>query len=249
MTRVTLLGVEVDLVTIDDLNAAIAEAVRKGKKIVIAHHNLHSVYLYARDSKMRALYRMADVVHIDGMSLVLWGRLLGYPVRRKHRVTYVDWVRPLMAEAARRGWRVFYLGGRPGVAERAAARLRAEFQGLNILTRHGYFDTVGAENEAIVQNINAVSPHILMVGMGMPRQEHWVLDNVGRLRVNAILLAGACFDYIAGVVPTPPRWSGKFCLEWVFRLIAEPRRLWRRYIVEPVYLIPRAIRDICIRVR
>ncbi|RUT04502.1 hypothetical protein DSM107010_57820 [Chroococcidiopsis cubana SAG 39.79] len=72
-----------------------------------------------------------------------------------------------------------------------------------------------------------------MLGIGMPRQEHWILDNLDRLSANAILTAGAAMDYVAGAVPTPPRWAGQFGLEWLFRLLAEPQRLWRRYSIEP----------------
>lgn len=244
MGRLTLLGVEVDPVSMNDLHAVIGKAITEGRQIVIAHHNLHSVFLFHRDPKMRAFYSKADVIHIDGMPLVYWGRLMGKPLEPEHRITYVDWVRPLMAEAKRQGWRVFYLGGKPGVAERAAERLRSEFPGLSLQTHHGFFDVTGKENRDILDKINAYRPHVLMVGMGMPRQEHWVLDNLERLRVNAILTAGACFDYVAGAIPTPPRWMGRLGLEWAYRLFSEPRRLWRRYLVEPWYLVPYALSDL-----
>lgn len=169
---------------------------------------------------------------------------MGKPLEPEHRVTYVDWVRPLMAEAKRQGWRIFHLGGKPGVAERAAEKLRSEFPGLLLQTHHGYFDMAGKENKDILEKINAFRPHVLMVGMGMPRQEHWVLDNLEHLGVNAILTAGACFDYVAGAIPTPPRWMGRLGLEWAYRLFSEPRRLWRRYLVEPWYLVPYALSDL-----
>lgn len=244
MGRLTLLGVEVDPVNIETLNARIQQAVDKGQRVVIANHNIHSVFLFHTDPKMRAFYDKADLIHIDGMPLVYWGRLMGKPLGPEHRVTYVDWVRPLMAEARRCGWRVFYLGGRPGVAERAAEKLRSEFPGLLLQTHHGYFDVIGNENEEVLRKINTYRPHVLMVGMGMPRQEHWVLDNLERLRVNAILTSGACFDYVAGVIPTPPRWMGPLGLEWAYRLLSEPRRLWHRYLAEPWYLVPYAVNDL-----
>lgn len=238
----TLLGVQVHALTIPDLNAQIAQAVADGQMRVIGNHNLHSVYLNSRDEKMRRFNRQADLIHIDGMPLVVWGRLLGYPLRAEHRVTFMDWVWSLMEEAARQGWRVFYLGGKPGVAERAAQVLRARYPGLCIETRHGYFEP--AENEAILAQIAAFAPQVLMVGMGMPRQEHWVLDNREGIRANAVLLSGACFDYIAGAVPTPPRWMGRLGLEWLFRLATEPARLAKRYLVEPWSIIPLALKDL-----
>lgn len=191
---------------------------------------------------MRMFYERADIIHIDSMPLVYWARLLGYPVTHDQRVTYVDWVHPLLATAAYQGWRVFYLGGKPGVAARAAEYLRTQYPSLMIATHHGYFRP--DENVAILATIADFQPHILMVGMGMPRQEYWILDNLDRIRANAILTAGACFDYIAGEIPTPPRWMGRVGLEWLYRLISEPQRLSRRYLVEPWSLVPLMIKDI-----
>jgi len=242
MARLTLLGVTVDPLTIAELNERIAKAVARGERWIIAHHNLHSVYLHHRDPKMRAFFARAHVVHIDGMPLIYWARVLGYPVTKQHRVTYVDWVHPLMATAAAEGWRVFYLGGKPGVAARAAEKLRRQYSGLVLETRHGYFTP--EENDAVLEEIARFQPHVLMVGMGMPRQEHWVLDNLERISANAILTAGACFDYVAGVIPTPPRWMGHMGLEWLYRLWSEPRRLARRYLLEPWFLVPLVITDL-----
>lgn len=235
----TLLGSWVNAFTIPELNALIADAITRSQHWIIANHNLHSIYLYHHDAKMRAFYAKADYIHMDGMALVLLGRLLGLPLKREHRVTYADWIIPLIAEAAQRGWHVFYLGSQPGVADQGARILQQRFPSLQIATAHGYFDARpdSQENRAVLAAINAYQPHVLMVGMSMPRQEYWVLDNLEQLSANAILTAGAAMDYVAGAVPTPPRWAGRLGLEWLFRLVAEPRRLWRRYLVEPWFLV------------
>jgi N-acetylglucosaminyldiphosphoundecaprenol N-acetyl-beta-D-mannosaminyltransferase len=154
-----------------------------------------------------------------------------------------------MAKARQSGWRVFYLGGEPGVAERAAEVLRGEFPGLQIATHHGYFTLNGEGNRGVLKAIADCSPQVLMVGMGMPRQEHWVVDNLEHIRADAILTAGACFDYVAGAIPTPPRWMGRVGLEWLYRLSAEPGRLWRRYLLEPWSLLRPAVRDVVHRLR
>jgi N-acetylglucosaminyldiphosphoundecaprenol N-acetyl-beta-D-mannosaminyltransferase len=229
------LGVRVGAYTIDDLHAVIGDAVRADTRVVIANHNMHSVALARRDAKFRAFFDAADVTHVDGMPLVPLGRMLGAPLTRAHRVTYVDWVPALMAEAERRQWRVFSLGGRPGVGEQGAAVLRARHPALEIATGHGYFDqrAGSTESEAVLARIAAFRPHVLLVGLGMPRQEHWAYDHRGRIAANATLMAGAALDYVAGAVPTPPRWAGRWSLEWAFRLAAEPKRLGTRYLVEP----------------
>ncbi|MBW4626549.1 MAG: WecB/TagA/CpsF family glycosyltransferase [Brasilonema octagenarum HA4186-MV1] len=240
------LGVQVDALSIPELNSLIAQSIKRDKKWIIAHHNLHSLYLHHHDPKMRAFYAKADYAHIDGMPLVLLGKLLGFPLKREQRVTYADWVWPLMAEAAVKGWRVFYLGSKPGVAERGARILREKFPGLQISTNHGYINIQkgSPESLATLAAINAYQPHVLMVGMGMPRQEHWTLDNLEHIHTNAILTSGACMDYVAGAVPTPPRWMGKFGLEWLYRLLSEPKRLWRRYLLEPWFVARLFLREI-----
>lgn len=100
------------------------------------------------------------------------------------------------------------------------------------------------QNLETLAAINAYQPHVLMVGMGMPRQEYWILDNIEHIHTNAILTAGACMDYLAGAIPTPPRWMGKMGLEWLYRLLSEPKRLWRRYLVEPWFVAGLFLREI-----
>lgn len=245
----SLLETRVDALTIKDLHAYIADSIREGNRRIFASHNLHSLYLRRTDAKLREFYDRAEYIRIDGMAIVLLGRLLGLPLRREHRVTYVDWLPLFMAEATRAGWRIFYLGSKPGVGESAASILRARFPGLQIATAHGYFDARAdsPENQSIIDAINAFRPHVLMVGMGMPRQQHWVLENHEKLAVNAISTSGAALDYVVSEIPTPPRWSGQIGLEWLFRLLAEPRRLAGRYLVEPWYILPLVVKELLAR--
>ena len=244
--RVGVLGVQVDALSSEDLNGIVETAVRAGRKVVIAHHNLHSIALWHREPGLRGFCERADFAHIDGMPIIWWGRLLGHPLQARHRVTYVDWFPLLLGLAARSDWRVFYLGSARGVAERGAELMRARFPGLQIYTRHGFFHAVpgSAENTAVLEEIRLVRPHILMVGMGMPRQERWIVQHLDCLEANVILPAGACMDYFAGTAPVPPRWLGRVGLEWAYRLVREPQRLGWRYLVEPWSLLPAAWRDL-----
>ena len=221
-----------------ELNYLIAKAVERKAKWIIANHNLNSLYIYHQKSEMRAFYNKADYIHIDGMALVLLGKFFGIPCKRKHRVTYADWVWSLMEKAAQHDWRILYLGSKPGVAAKGAKVLQNKYPNLHIDTIHGYFNPSpdSPENQAVLEKINAYQPHVLMVGMGMPRQEQWILKNIDNINTNAILSSGACIDYVAGVVKTPPRWMGKFGVEWLYRLITEPGRLWKRYLIEPWFI-------------
>lgn len=237
---VAFLGLTMQPKSMPEMNQLVDQGIREHRKWIIANHNLHSVYLFHRHAKLREFYAKAHWTYLDGMPLVALGRLYGYPLQREHRVTNADWTGPLMELAARRGWRVFNLGSPKEVAEQASVKLRGLYPTLQLEVSDGYFDAShgSEENEALVKRINAYQPDLLLVGMGMPRQEFWTQENFSRLNAHVILSStGAAFDYLAGAVPTPPRWSGRIGLEWMFRLANEPRRLFTRYLIEPWYIL------------
>jgi N-acetylglucosaminyldiphosphoundecaprenol N-acetyl-beta-D-mannosaminyltransferase len=232
-----VLGCRINALTANDLTDLVEDAVKSRESCIIANHNLHSLYLYQRDSKVRELFAQAKWIHADGMGIVLLGRAVGARLTRSVRVTYVDWLPLLLKRAADQNWQIFYLGSKPGVAEKGAEVLRERFPGLRLTTTHGYFDPAGEENERVLAKISDCPPDVLMIGMGMPRQEHWIVDNLGRFGPIVLLPCGAAIDYVAGEIPTPPRWAGRCGLEWFYRLGAEPGRLWKRYLVEPWFLL------------
>lgn len=237
---VAFLGLTLQPRSIPEMNKLVEQGIRERKKWIIANHNLHSVYLLHRHSKFKEFYSHAHWTYVDGMPLVALGRLYGYPLQREQRMTHVDWTGPLMELAACHGWRVFNLGSSRQVAEQGAAKLRELHPGLRIEVSDGFFDARrdSAENQALVNRINAYQPDLLIVGMGMPRQEYWTQENFPYLDVRVILSsAGAALEYLAGAAPTPPRWAGRIGLEWMFRLAHEPRRLFSRYLLEPWYIL------------
>ena len=232
----SLLGLPTNALTMDQLTTLVAHAVREGRTCLLPNLNLHAIYLASKDDRMISFFRSADYVHADGMSVVLLGRLFGLPLTRDHRVTYVDWMPVLMQAAASLGWNVFYLGSRPGVADKAAETFREQHPALKLQVRHGYFD-VENDSDEVIASIRETKPDVLIVGMGMPRQELWIQEHREALRGMVILPAGAAFDYFAGALPSPPRWAGRMGLEWAFRLLAEPRRLGSRYLIEPWHIV------------
>jgi N-acetylglucosaminyldiphosphoundecaprenol N-acetyl-beta-D-mannosaminyltransferase len=237
---ISFFGLTLHPKSLPELNELVERGIAEGQKWIITNHNLHSVYLFHRWPKLRDFYATAHWTFIDGMPLVALGRLYGYPLERKHRVTLADWAHPLMELAARKNWRVFSLGSPTEVVEKAAAALRQHYPALQIEVSGGYFDARpgSAENETLLERINAYRPDLLMVGMSMPRQEYWTHDNFARLQARVILSSnGAAMDYIAGAVKTPPRWAGRLGLEWAARLVNEPRRLFGRYLLEPWYIL------------
>lgn len=244
--RLDMLGVWVNRLDVPALYELIERHIAAGGTTVIGNHNLHSVSLHHADPQMRDFYARADYVFIDGMPLVYVGRLLGMELRRDHRMTSVDWFRRLLPRAVEQGWRIFFVGGRQEVADRAAEILRAQAPGLQLEVTHGFFDArpESEENRALVQRIREYRPHLLVVGMGMPRQERWILQELDRLPPCVVMNLGALMDYVAGAVPTPPRWLSRLGFEWLARLATEPRRLASRYLVEPWSLLPHLARDL-----
>jgi N-acetylglucosaminyldiphosphoundecaprenol N-acetyl-beta-D-mannosaminyltransferase len=239
-----LLGLRLDAITEPELYELVAQAVEADREsVVVAHHNMHSVYLYHHDAKMRAFYERAHYIYADGVPLIYLGRFLGHPLRLEHRSTCAEYVYAFMSQAARRGWRVFYLGSRPGVPERGAEILREKTPDLQIATAHGYFCADTEENQRVLETLDAFRPNVLMVGMGMPRQEHWILDNLENIQANVVISVGGCIDYAAGATPTPPRWMAPVLFQGIYRLLNDPRRLWRRYLLEPWFVLGLALRE------
>jgi N-acetylglucosaminyldiphosphoundecaprenol N-acetyl-beta-D-mannosaminyltransferase len=241
-----ILGVTVNAIDVDTLFGLIEDAVRSERPCVIANHNLHSIYLYHSEMKMRRFYHHARYVFVDGTPIIYLGQLLGYPLGYQHRITSIHWIRPLLSLAVEKGWRTFFLGGKPGTAAAAARILAAEIPGAQIETADGFFDATpgSAEGEAVLARIARYRPHILCVAMGMPRQEHWIIDHVDRIEAPVTLNLGGFMELVTGDLPTPPRWVGRANLEWLFRLATRPKRVWRRYLMEPWFLLPWLARDV-----
>ena len=244
--RIQVMGEPVDLVTCDEVVGFIARKVEARQKSVIVNHNSHSLALIHKHPQMRDLYDRADLIEVDSTPLVLWGKLTGKPISRGNRCTYLCWRDMFWRDADARRWRVFYLGGAPGVADKAADRLRRIAPGAVIETRHGYFDMTpgSAENEEVVRAVNAFRPDVIFAGMGMPRQEIWLEQNHDKLTGGVLIPVGAAFDYEAGVQKAAPRWTGRLGVEWAFRFASDPARLFHRYFVEPWGLMPLLMRDL-----
>jgi N-acetylglucosaminyldiphosphoundecaprenol N-acetyl-beta-D-mannosaminyltransferase len=237
--RIEVLGVGVDTLTVEELQAEVGRLAQGERRGLVLNVNAHCLNVCYEDPALRAFFDNADVVFCDGVGVMLAARILGG--RIPERITYADWAWRLAAFAAAEGLSLFFLGARPGVASEAAKRLKERYPELEISgVHHGYFDhSPGSpENEAVVREINAAAPDILLVGLGMPLQERWLMENFRRLDAGVSLTGGAVFDYVSGRLRRGPRLLTNNGLEWLARFIAEPRRLWRRYLIgNPLFLL------------
>jgi len=232
-----VLGARLNALSPDDIFRFCIEVTRfRSGPFVIASQNMHGVHTYLTDDNFASLHEHPrTLVHIDGTPLVWLGRMKGYDLTNDHRTGCIDWIPDLLDLAIDQHWRVFYLGSTNDVVERGADELRARHPGLNLRTRHGYFDSApdSLENYRVVREINDYQPDILLVGMGMGRQERWILDNLDVLDAQVVITTGAMMDLVAGELRMAPRWLGPLGLEWAFRLWDDAPRVAHRYLVEP----------------
>ncbi len=214
----------------DVIAARVVSAVRARRKMLVVNANAHTMVLAQQLRWMSALFQQADIAFCDGAGVQLATRvLLGIGM---HRTTPPEWIgnvlRPLGPDAS-----VFWLGGEAHVAATAAHRFEILYGVKTAGVQHGFFDTSPAsrDTEALIARINAAAPNIILVNMGMPLQERWLWENWDRLPAGVAITGGALVDHAAGRAKRPPRWVANLGAEWLVRLICEPRRLWRRYLL------------------
>lgn len=232
MTRIDILGVGFDPVDLDGAVARIVRFVEGGGPSLAITANTEMVMTARHASDLANLLAGAALVVADGVGVVWASRYLRRPLPA--RVPGIELAERLLAEAARRRWRVYLLGGRPGTAEQAAARLSATYPGLEIAGfADGYFST--ADEPRVVEAIRRAAPALLLAGLGTPRQERWLARHLAALGVPAAMGIGGSLDVWAGRAQRAPRAMQTAGLEWLYRLAREPRRL-RRQLTIPHFM-------------
>jgi exopolysaccharide biosynthesis WecB/TagA/CpsF family protein len=233
--RVEVLGVPVARLTAAAAREELVRLYQRDRPALVAYANAHTLNLASRDSGYRDVLCSADIVLNDGAGLAIAGRLFGRPF--PDNLNGSDFNPVILEEAAERGWPVFLLGARPGVAAEAARRLSARIPRLDVCgTRDGYF--APEESTEVAESIRAAGTGVLMVAMGNPLQETWLNRHLEATGARLGVGVGAFLDFTAGVVPRAPAWMNRLWLEWLYRLVQEPRRMWRRYVVgNPLFLL------------
>ena len=229
LTRLPVLGTQLAVL---DLGAAVdrlLDAARAGTRLRAHFCNVHSLVEASGNAELAAVFASAGIVAMDGMPLVWVARLRGQ--RAAERVCGPDVMLALCDRGRAVGLRHFFVGGQPGVPELLAGRLIDRCPGLQVVgTASPPFRAPSAEEDReLVDRINSAAPDVVWIGLGSPKQEIWAAEHESRLHSPLILPVGAAFDFYSGRVRRAPRWMQRVGLEWLFRLAAEPRRLWRRY--------------------
>ncbi len=228
--RYGVLGVKVDAIQIPDVIRRIEEWIAShAASRFIAVTGMHGIVEAQHDATFKNILSDADLVVPDGMPLVWFGRIRGYPLKRR---VYGPELAESFCRETRSKYRHFFYGGAPGVAEGLAEVLRGEY-GISVAGSYSPpFGPVTDEEDAqIVKLIHKAAPDVIWVGLSTPRQERWMYEHRDSVRVPALIGIGAAFDFLTGRGKQAPSWMREHGLEWSFRLWQEPRRLWRRYLI------------------
>jgi len=230
MPRATVAGVGIDIVNRELLQSSIEGFVDRRQRAVVAYVNIHAVNVAWNDGVFARFLERAALVYCDGEGVRLGARLLG--TRLPPRVVLTYWIWDLCALSERRGYSVFFLGSTAETVGRAVDEIRRRHPSLHVAGyHHGYFEKRGPENEKVLEMIRESRPDLLFVGFGMPAQERWIGENEERIAALVILPCGSMIEYVAGMKRAAPSWMANHGMEWLFRLLQEPVRLWRRYLV------------------
>lgn len=222
MERVDILGVTFDNVTMRQAVERTLELLESGRTAFVVTPNAEIAYDCIKNRDFRELINRADLVVPDGAGVVLASRILKTPIRQK--VAGVELAEALLPELAKRGKKLFLLGAKPGVAERAAEAMIKIAPGLNICgCLHGYFESDGEAAGAI----NSSGADIVFVCLGSPKQEQWMYGNAERLIPCTMMGLGGSLDIFAGEAKRAPDWMLRMNLEWLYRLYKQPSRTGR----------------------
>jgi N-acetylglucosaminyldiphosphoundecaprenol N-acetyl-beta-D-mannosaminyltransferase len=237
--RVELGGILLDQVDLAGAVERIGGFVRSGQPHQVVTVNLDFLSIADRDAEFEATLNEADLAVADGMPLVWLSRLKGEPL--DERVAGVELVMESCRIGAELRGKVYLLGAAPGVAEAAGQRIEETFPGIRIVGT--YSPPMGQptlqENQRIIDLIRLAAPDFLFVALGAPRQDLWIHEHLAELNVPVAMGVGCVLDLLAGNVKRAPMWMQRTGLEWAFRLVQEPGRLWRRYLLNDLPLLAR----------
>lgn len=222
--RASILGIHVDALTMQEAVQRVTSLVEGKEPAMVATANAEMIMRATKDEGLREALHAANLVVPDGAGTVWAANFLGYPM--KERVAGYDLSQELMQRGARKGWRFYFFGSAPGVAEKAKQKAESLYTGIQIVgVRDGYFTP--SEEPMIVQDIQSKAPDILLVALGVPKQEKWILAHRQMLGVPVAIGVGGTLDVMAGVMKRAPRWMQKAKLEWLFRGMMQPQRAGR----------------------
>ncbi len=235
--KTKIADVEIDNISMQETLDKVEDFIRSKTNKFIVTPNVDHIIRLRKDAKFRKCYKSSSLILADGMPILWAASFLGMPLKEK--VSGSDLFFKLCELSARKGYKLFFLGGREGASKKSAEVMSKKFPSLRVVGF--YCPPFGFENDTketsrILEAIKKVSPDILFIGVGSPKQEKWIYDHKEEYNVPVSIGVGAAFDFASGVVRRSPIWMQKIGLEWLWRLMMEPKRLWKRYLIDdPVF--------------
>ncbi|MDK0565288.1 WecB/TagA/CpsF family glycosyltransferase [Clostridium perfringens] len=238
MSRMNFLNIEVDNLTMDESLDRAEELILNKKPSYVVTPNVDHIVKLESDKEFQDVYKNADLILTDGMPLIWISKMKGTPIKEK--ISGSDFFPKFCERASKKGYSLFLLGAAEGVALKAADNLKEKYKGINIVGTYSPsygFEKKDEEIKEIIKMVNAVKPDILAVGLGAPKQEKFLYKYRNDLNVPISLAIGASIDFEAGNINRAPRWMQNCGLEWFYRLLKEPKRMFKRYIIDDLKII------------
>lgn len=233
MARMKFMNTEIDNLTMSETLDEIDRLIQQNKNAYIVTPNVDHIVRLEKGGEFAEAYRNADLILTDGKPLLWIAKWYKTPIKEK--ISGSDLFPLLCERASQKGYSMFFLGAAEGVAAKAADNLKRRYPGLNVIDTYSPpygFEKNAEEVEKIVKRVKAAHPHILIVALGSPKQELFILRNRERINVPISLGLGASIDFEAGNLKRAPRWMSDHGLEWLFRIIQDPKRMAKRYLVD-----------------
>lgn len=238
--KVELFGLQVDNLTMEETLARIDEFIASRR---IHHHvviNVDKIVKTHRDPQLREIINACDLVNVDGQPVIWAARMLGKPL--KERVAGIDLMQRLIAHSAAKGYRLYFLGAKEEIVSRVVEKVRSQHPNVVIAGwRNGYWKE--EEEPEVAKAIASARPDVLFVAVSSPKKEIFLSRWKKEIEAPFVMGVGGSFDVVAGLVKRAPVWMQRCGLEWLFRLLQEPRRMWRRYLVEDMQFFGILLRE------
>jgi len=234
LPSIQVLGSKVHMVEIPDVLAQMERWIKDdpGTCHHVVNSGMHGVMAAHRDPKLHQIFKSVDLFALDGILMVLVARLRGFKIRKKYTGPDILW--EFARSASENGYTNYFYGDEEPVLQRLEERLKSEFPNLQIVGHRSppFRQLTPEEDAADVVAINQAHPDVLWVGLGMPKQEQWIFEHRGRLKTTVAMGAGAAFKFVSGDASRGPSWLRNMGGEWVWRLMGEPKRIWRRVLID-----------------
>ena len=243
--KIPFMGISIDNLTIDEIIDSIFEIVKSKNTSQVVGVNVDQYLLTRKNEYSRRIFNEAALVFIDGKPIMLMAKLLGYKIRQ--RITGPDLMELLCKKGARYGYKIYLLGAAPGVAKKCGEILEAKYPGINVVGSYSPpfgFQKDKNEMVKIVHMLRESKADMLFVGMGSPKQDIFIYENMQDYQIPISFSMGAALDFIAGNVKRAPRWMIECGLEWLYRVWQDPQRLWKRYFVHDMKIVPIFLREL-----